>query len=236
MYRILIVEDDDEAASALEGSLMRYAEKNGEEFSCSRLTSAVTLAQDSQKSDLIFLDIDLPGISGLEAATLIRTYDQVTPIIFVTNLVQYAVRGYEVDALDFIVKPVTYYDLSLRMDKAMRAMRRNSGRSVVVPTRDGMRVIAVRDLAYVETSGHDVIYHEADGEPLRTRTSLRQVEEDLADEPFVRVSSGCLANMAHVRSVAGNALDMDTGDTLYFSRSRRKPGLERIAAFLGGSI
>ena len=93
------------------------------------------------------MDIDLPGMSGMEAAGLMRAYDEETPLIFVTNLAQYAIRGYEVDALDFIVKPVSWYHFSMRMDKAMRAMRRHSATGrLKVSTRSGVRVIPPADV------------------------------------------------------------------------------------------
>ncbi len=70
------------------------------------------------------MDIDLPGINGMEAAQLLREENATTPLIFVTNLAQYAVKGYQVDALDFMVKPVGYGDFAMRMGRAMRPWRR----------------------------------------------------------------------------------------------------------------
>ena len=133
----------------------RYARENNLEFQVSWERSALGATSGDAKFDLIFMDIGLPGINGMEAATLIRTYDSETPIIFVTNLAQYAVRGYEVDALDFVVKPVSYYNFKMRMDKAMRILKRNSGMNVVVTTHDGLRVIPAAELVAVEVSNHN---------------------------------------------------------------------------------
>ena len=122
MFRILIVEDNPEEQATLRAHLERYATEHGEDFQIAWLKSAVEFVEGSETADLIFMDIDLPGINGMEAATLLRSFDQQTPLIFVTNLSQYAVRGYEVDALDFIGRGVHDHDVS-DLDLAVLAGR-----------------------------------------------------------------------------------------------------------------
>ena len=237
MYRIALVEDELDAADALAAFLDRYAQERGLDFALARFTNAMDFELTKESFDLVFMDIQMPGINGMEAAHLLRTYDEVTPIVFVTNLAQYAVRGNEVDALDFIVKPVTYFNFRMRMDKAMRHIRRNSGRSVSVSTRDGMRVIPLADIEYVEVSRHDLSYHlVGEEEPFVVYGSLVAFEQEVEGGPFVRISASCLVNMNHVRSVRGSALVTSGGETLYFSRSRKREALATITSFFGGSI
>lgn len=150
MPKIALVEDEAEAADVLASFIDRYGTEKGTGFTVVRFCNAIDFELTRQKFDLVFMDIQMPGIDGMEAAHLMRTYDSETPIIFVTNLAQYAVKGYEVDALDFIVKPVSYYNFRMRMDKAMRRIARVGGRSVVINTRDGLRVASVSDIEYVE--------------------------------------------------------------------------------------
>lgn len=237
MFRILIVEDNPEEQATLRAHLERYATEHGEDFQIAWLKSAVEFVEGSETADLIFMDIDLPGINGMEAATLLRSFDQQTPLIFVTNLSQYAVRGYEVDALDFIVKPVTYYNFALRMDKAMRVMRRTAGRNVVIQTKAGMRVVPLAELISVEVLNHNLAYRAVGyDDALEVRGSLASIERELEGGPFVRISNSCIVNMGHVRDIQGNELRMSDGRVLYFSRARRRPAMERIADYLGGSI
>ncbi len=237
MYQVLMVEDEAAAADTLRAFLERYGAENGAEFNVTHYDSAVPLIKTKRSYDLIFMDIDLPGINGMEAAELLRTYDQATPLIFVTNLAQYAVHGYEVDALDFIVKPVSYYHFSMRMDKAMRAMARNRRAHVTIATRSGLRVVPCPEIVYVETRSHDLLYHLVDEEePLSVRGSLTALEGELGETPFVRISSSCLVNMDHVRSMQSGELRMDTGETLYASRAKKRAVLETFADYLGESI
>lgn len=243
MYQILIVEDDDDSAQTLAGCIERYGREFHLEFQVERLKTAVDFVRAQRSYDLVFMDIDLPGINGMEAAELMRVHDPTTPLVFVTNLAQYAVRGYEVDALDFIVKPVSYYSFSMRMDKAVRAMRRSEREHLSVSTRAGVRVVNLRDLVYVETVSHDLVYHlvadaqdDADEGRLRVRGSLSKLEAELARGPFLRISSGCIVNMDHIRSMQAGVLHMSDGTVLYTSRSQKRAALETFADYLGGSI
>ena len=158
-YRILIVEDSPAEADVLRGHLSRYAAEKGLSFAVTVLPSAIEFVNGNHPADLIFMDIDLPGINGMEAAQILRGYDEQTPLVFVTNLAQYAIKGYQVDALDFMVKPVAYDDFSLRMDRAMRVVQRSANTTVAIPTPDGVRVVRLADILYVDIIKHDLHYH-----------------------------------------------------------------------------
>ncbi len=237
MPHIALVEDEREAADVLAAFIDRYSAEKDVELEVTRFSNAMEFELTHRRFDLVFMDIQMPGINGMEAAQLMRTYDEETPIIFVTNLAQYAVKGYEVDALDFIVKPVTYFNFRMRMDKAMRRIRRNCRRSITVNTRDGIRVILLPDIEYVEVSRHDLTYHLADGDAsLTVYGSLAAFEREVADAPFVRISNSCMVNMNRVRSVRGGQLTMRGGTALYFSRAKKREAVATITSFLGGSI
>lgn len=154
MYRILIVEDEDAAAELLKHAVETYGAEQGERFQVVRMASAIGLDELVSKDfDLIFLDIELPGQNGMDAAFDLRAHDTSTPIIFVTNMANYAVHGYAVNALDFIVKPFTYEDFHLRMDRAMQVMLMRMRRTLSVRSRDGMRMFDAGDLVFIDMDG-----------------------------------------------------------------------------------
>lgn len=235
MYRILIVEDTPAESDNLRAMLSRYGIEHGEQFAVDVMTSAVEYDAKKPAADLIFMDIDMPGMNGMEAAEALRERDEETLLIFVTNLAQYAVHGYAVDALDFIVKPVSYDDFALRMDRAMRQLRKRTGATVTLPTSEGSRVVAVRDIVYVDILRHDLYYH-IDGlaAPLRLRGSIKAAADELGTD-FVRISSSCLANMAHVKLIRQGSVVLSTGKELFYSRGCRKEALEMLNAYVGRS-
>ena len=236
MYKVLIVEDSQECADLLRGHLARYSEETEEQFQITWLTTAFDFVESKQTYDLIFMDIGLPGINGMEAAQQLREHDTETPLIFVTDLAQYAVKGYTVDALDFIVKPVTYYDFALRMERAMRVLRRNTGRSVYIPTKDGVRIMPLSQVVAIEINRHNLVYHlDGEEETFIFRGSLNKVEEDLAGTSFVRISNSCIVNMDYVRRISGAEIHMADGDVYYISRTKRKEALAAIARYYGGN-
>ena len=239
MWRTLIVEDDPLAAADLRQLLARYGREHDEQFSCEVMGSAMDFLEGTWQADLVFLDIDLPGISGMEAAGLWRLTNQVTPLIFVTNLAQFAVQGYAVDALDFVVKPVEYHDFALRMDRAVRVMERLEGRTVSIKSEGEVHIVSQADIVYVDVVKHNVRYHMAGDEgrgPLCERGTLRAAEQELNQALFLRINSGCLVNMGQVRRITPSSVVMQTGEELFFSRSQRKPALEKLANYAGRSI
>ena len=237
MYRILVVEDDPSEAERLCQHLSRYAAEHGETFATQVLSTAIDFLDRRPPADLVFMDIQMPGITGMEAAELMRTYDEATPLVFVTSLAQYAVQGYAVAALDFLLKPVVYADFVPHMDRALRAMRTKAQATITLPSPDGTRVVPISAITYVNMLRHDLYYHlEGEGEPLRLRRSVRQAEEELGPHGFLRISSGCLVNMAQVRLVRQGSVVLGDGTELFFSRAKRKGCLEALADYVGGSL
>lgn len=236
MYRVLIVEDTPAEANTLRGFLERYAAEKDLELNIEVLGSALEFIDGRHPADLVLMDIDMPGINGMEAAQVMRAHDTQTPLIFVTNLAQYAVRGYSVDALDFVVKPVEYHDFAMRLDRAVRIMARNTRSTLALPTEDGVAVVSHADLLYVDMLKHDVCYHLADGRVLKERGTMRAAAERLGEDEFLKVSSGCLVNMGCVTRIGSDSVTMADGAEIFFSRSQKKAALERLANFVGRSI
>ena len=232
MYRILIVEDEPDAAAALRDAIRRYGNEHAEQFQVGWMRNTIDL--DEPAFDLIFMDIDLGIENGMDAAREIREFDRSTPIIFVTNLAQYAIQGYEVNALDFIVKPFTYGSFSLRMDRAMEVLRRREGRSISIQTRDGLRIFpALQPGARLDAWSRRQLWALGWQRGSGTRKSER-TEATLGGTPFLKISSGCIINMAHVRGVRDSAITLSDGSVCYISRANKRRCLEEISRYLGG--
>ena len=233
MIRTLIVEDEPLEAQRLMEFVRRYGDAHAETFQIAWIKSAMEMLSDKGHYDLVLLDIDLPGISGMEAAQLMRVYDETTPIIFVTNLAKYAVKGYEVGATGFIVKPVSWGNLAMNLDRALRVIHQNVGRAIMVPTDDGMRVVPFSQLVYAEVTGHRLTYHLEDGSTLEARGSLGQFESELSGAPIVRISKSCVVNMDKIVLVRPQGVQVATGEALPISRTRKREVMDAVTDYLG---
>lgn len=110
MIHIAIVEDVKAEADLLQGCLEQYRQDNHIVFQLHFFPDADTFLQtDTHTFDIVFMDVDMPGHNGIEASRVLRETNKTIVLLFVTNLAQYAIAGYEVDALDYILKPINYY-------------------------------------------------------------------------------------------------------------------------------
>ena len=134
MIRIGIVDDEKQERDQLKQALARFGAENGtelnvQEFDC----AAVYLAAQDRDFDILYLDIDMPQMSGMELAEKIRETDQDVILIFCTNLQQFALNGYSVGALGFIVKPIQWYSFHMYLTRALKVLQKRAGQKTAPP-------------------------------------------------------------------------------------------------------
>lgn len=230
MVNIAILEDDAGDEASLEQSLQRYAQEQQELFSIRSFSDPAVFLQNSPSAfDLIFLDIDLPTMTGMELARQIRRRDSLVTLIFVTNLEKYAVSGYSVGAFDFVVKPINYYRFASMLRRALRSIAARQPREVVIQTSGGITRLNVTQLYYVEIRDHLLIYHTV-GENLTAWGKMSDVEAQLAPYDFARCSTSHLVNLRFVDSVEGSDV-LVAGTRLPISQRRRKAFYSAVTSY-----
>lgn len=233
MLRIAVVDDEREQRTQLEDCLHRYERENGIEFGIVQFGDAQEfLRQDPGSFDVVLLDIQMPGLDGMTVARQLRARNQRLALIFVTNMAQFAIEGYAVDAMDFILKPVSYYRLAATLTKARSRLETETGVALVLHTKDGTYRLDSARVHYIEMLNHHTIFHTEDG-VFDTTGSLKKLEEQLAGQSFARCNNGYLVNLRFVRGVEGSDVVVG-GDRLLISRTRRKAFLQRLSEFFGG--
>ena len=234
MVNIAIVEDDETEREKLKNYLADYAKEIHSRFQIASFQNAEAFLSSFQKNyDIIFMDIEMPGKNGMEASFEIRKLDSDVILIFVTNMAQFAVKGYQVDALDFIVKPVVYQDFCFRMQKAIRRVIDKDDRFISISlTGGGFIKLSIDQIRYVEIMSHDIVYHTLDGD-YSSYGTLKEVEKKLQNFHFSRCNSCFLVNLKFVDSV--KQYDVFLGDTvLKISQPRKKKFLMDLNEYIGG--
>ncbi len=234
MRNIAIVEDEDLAAEALMCHIAEYEKNSGQKFSVSRFHDAVEFLKDYKPLySVVFMDIQMPRLDGMSAAVRLRAADKTVSIIFITNLMQYAQKGYEVDAVAYLMKPVSYFDFALKFKKALDVYVMNAGQAVTVNTAGGLCRISTDKLMYVEIVRHRLYYHLVD-DVIEITGVLYKVEDELKKFGFLRCNQCYLVNPKFILSIKGLSVQVGN-DTLMISRPRRNAFLAELAAWYAGS-
>lgn len=233
MLRIAIVEDEAQASQRIAKYCEMYASEKNTDISATVYDNPVDFLQKyNGKFDVVFMDIMMPLMNGMECAGKLREKDENVILCFVTSMAQYAIRGYEVNAFDFILKPVGYPEFYMKLDRILRLLKRRVEATVLISSRNNVNSVAVRDLTYVEVYNHMLVYHTR-SEQYEAYGKLSELEEDERFKRFVRVSPSHLVNCDCVSCLTEDTVTVN-GTPLPVSRRRRKECLEKMAALLGG--
>ena len=232
MLRIAVVEDEEKYARTLLDHIRRFEKETGTVCRTDSYRDGKSLLRDYDgQYDILFLDIQMEGPDGLATAERIRRRDESVILVFVTNLAQYAIRGYGVRAANFLLKPVSYYVMSEELARAARQTEQNKSRYMTVKTDAGLQKLEIGAITYLETLGRRILIH-AGGQECSCRDTLKTMEERLRPEGFFRCHNVYLVNLARVEQVSQTTVTVD-GQELLLSRYKRKEFLDALARFMG---
>ena len=231
MIRIALVEDEESYRKELLDYLKRYEKESGQHFRISVFTDGDEIVE-SYKSDydLILMDIAMRFMDGMTAAEEIRKLDTEVVIIFITNTPQFVMKGYTVDALDYVLKPVSYFAFSQRIDRAISRMSNRHTRFISVPIKGGVRKLDISDILYIEVRNHDLLYHTRD-ESILSRGTMADAEEHLGGSQFYRCSKCYLINLEYVDGIEGSDVII-SDERIGISRARKKGLLDALNNYL----
>lgn len=233
MIRVAIVEDDATERARIRECLDYLDSSEKIPFSVSEYaTGTAFIGAYERNFDIVFMDIEMPGVNGMETARILREYDPTVILIFVTNLAQYAIDGYEVEATDFILKPINKYSFAIKIKRAISRVSKRVEEYISVKTEGEIHSIQISDIRYMDVNGHYVVYHTSKGD-FTEYTTLKEAYGKVNRTYFVFCNRSCLVNLHHVTSVTKDTVSVGE-QKLDISRPQRKTFLLAMSEFMGG--
>ena len=235
MLRIAMVEDEPGFREQLRGYLDRYSGEHGTELELTCFPDAQSLLDGYRcEYDILFLDILMPELSGMDAARIIRRRDEDVVLVFITSLAQYAITAYDVGALDYMLKPLAYETFALKFSRVLRRVESRAGVWVTLSLPSGLKRVSTRDIYYVEVENHNLHYHTREGE-IVVRGTMQRAEQELGECQFAKCNHWYLVNLLHVTEVGKTTVTV-AGQRLEMSRRSRAAFLAAAAHYLGGTV
>ncbi|MCD8286304.1 MAG: LytTR family DNA-binding domain-containing protein [Clostridia bacterium] len=237
MLKIAVVENEADQADELKRYVGQFAVESGEACVCSVFLNGVDFLTDYPNDyDAVFLDIDMPLMDGMTIAERLRGgIDQVVSIIFVTNLAQFALKGYRVNAMDFLVKPVGYYEVASELKKISGMKQDRMKEFAWFNVNNTMQRVSYADILYIEVISHYIYIHTRT-DVISFRGAMKDVQDSLDMNTFSRCHNSYIVNLRYVVKVDSNALTvtLDGVDkAILISRSRRKAFLDDLMSYIG---
>ena len=233
MIKIAIADDEENDLAVLKNFLERYQKEENEVFNVKTFANGLLFLEGHEREafDIIFLDIEMPHCDGMQAAKKLRKSDQTASLIFVTNMGQFAVRGYDVDAIGFIVKPVSYPRFYAILNKALVRTKRRANDEIVVQTPGGKRRIKLSDISYIQIKDHLLIYHIKDGY-FESWQSLKEAENNLPADMFAKCNKSVVVNFGHIKAIEKNTVTVGK-DSIFIARREKKDFMTKFTMYFG---
>ena len=232
MLHIAIVEDEAHQREQLESGVRDVLCELSAEVTCFEAAQPLLERYAAgERFDLLLLDIQLPGMDGMSAAARVRELDADVLIVFITSMAQYAVQGYKVDALDFLVKPVAHEVLDACLARALRRLRKQAPASLSVRSGGSLRIVPVSSILYAESRDHRTLLRTRE-EEIPCAGSLGNLEESLIPHGFYRCHAAFMVSFAQLERLDGGDVIVG-GRRVPLSKHRRKQFLAALAAYWG---
>lgn len=233
MIQIALVEDDANYVSELKGYLKEYETERAEKIEVTVFSDGEDIVSEYKgEFDIILMDVEMRFMDGMTAAEKIRELDTEVIIIFITNMPQYAIQGYKVDALDYVLKPVSYFAFTQRIERALSRLPQKKTNFLMIGGRNGVAKLDVSAIYYIEVQNHELIYHTTKGN-YSMNGSMKEVEGSLDKNQFFRCHRCYLINLEYVDWFQGSDVQVHS-EIIQVSRSRKKAFMDALNNYMNG--
>lgn len=240
LVRIAICDDEKEAVALHEEIIKDSLQSCGIGYEITAYTYSSNLlsdiAEDGFFYDLLLLDIEMPGVTGMELAGKIKPFLPNVKVIFITSHVEYAIDAFELSIFRYVPKNDLAKRLKTAVTDAAELIELEEGKEYIIHAAGRMEKIPYRDILYIQRDGgkNSEIYSNAGMS--KVRKSLQQVYEELAAPEFIFIDRGCIVNIIHIMKVSDGMAVLKNGEALPISRSHLQEVKQQINRFWGTHI
>lgn len=235
--KIAIVEDQKVEQERLTSYIQSYCQEHGLSVDITCFNDGIGITSDYQKMfDVIYLDVEMEIMDGMTTAKKIRQVDRDVLIVFVTNHSQVAIQGYSVEAIDFLLKPLSHFVFEEHFKKILRKLPSPEEEEayLYIKNKASTFKIAQKDIFYIESEGHHLHIHTKE-ETITTSNSLKNMESLLDKKNFFRSNSGYIVNLTYVERIEGS-ISYVNGVPLQISRPRKKEFMTALTNYVGDTL
>ncbi|MCP1103349.1 DNA-binding LytR/AlgR family response regulator [Aequitasia blattaphilus] len=233
MIKIAICDDSEKVVEGLKRLIERYTEETGVQMiPYTFLRGQELVSSYIGDYDIIFLDIKMPGLNGIETAKKIREIDKDVIIIFLTSMLQYAFESYKVNAGNYIQKPISYMRLKDELERWVQKLLVKEEPYIFFHNNDGKHRIFLKNISYIDTFNRNLLVHTDIGN-LVCFWSLKEMESKIGQMGFQRSHSAYLVNLFYVENVESTEVKLCTNERIPLSKTKKKGFLEALARYWG---
>lgn len=231
--RIAICDDDQVCIDVARAEIEKWLSSSGLSSQILIFDNGDDLIKENRHKpiDIIFLDIVMPLMNGIDIAKEIRTFDDSTKIIFLTSAEEFAIASYKVEASDYLLKPVDYDELSRALNKVTKELQKTQS-SIVIHTADGFKRVYLNDIEYVEALHRGTVFSLTSGAALKSIKPLYYFEQQLSiEEGFFKCHRSYIVNLLNIDTFMKSEVITKTGNRVPIARAIQKDFKEAYISY-----
>ncbi|CZR96439.1 MULTISPECIES: LytR/AlgR family response regulator transcription factor [Clostridioides] len=236
MINIAVCEDEKETQLLIVDYIENILKNISIEYEIKKYLSGEELLENNLKDiDILFLDIKMEKLNGMDTARKIRKMGSEMEIIFITSLIDYVQEGYEVRAYRYLLKPIEFEELKKHMLTCIKDIETNKDSYIIIKNKSNTYKIYLNEIKYIEVQKKEMLIHTIN-KNFYIRYSLNKIEKELNLSRFIRCHKSFIVNLSHVENIKYNIAILESGEEVPISRYRYKEVKEKFLRFLGDTI
>lgn len=237
MYHIAICDDEKTFVSEVKEGLERYAGERGLDFRIYVYYDGKDLIDHyKDEFDLIFMDIKMENVNGLDAAAEIRKRDKEVGLFFLTSIAEHVFRGYEFGAVNYLLKPLKYERLEMELDRFFSTYQGKRERLFIIDNHSAKFSVPYKEIRYIEVEKRNVLMHYEKQQQIVHKSMKEMAQLFKSEAVFARCHASFLVNMSYVTGVEDMEAVLSTGERIPISYPKKREFMLQLAEYWGSMM